>query len=1590
MRMKKKWLAPLSVFALAMLGVGVVGLTPETKTASAATYTTAKYTTYGSTNNGSSISSGCPSNFTIYMYGSSQSGTGTMYQDSLTNWSYYNIYIDAIKVSDHRSFVLRRNGSSYYTKSVSGESDMYLYQGSLPDGEYELEYTCRYAKNIFYDYTYYTYTYRFEVDKTSPSYTLKAGGSSISSGSYTNKQIVYTASDTNFNYIKYKKPSASSYSTTYSSSYTVSATSSNNGWWYFYAADDLVQTNSTVSVYLDTVLPVGKVTNASGTTMTNGGYASSAIKYTASDSGSGVYGYQYKKPGATSWSSYTSGTAVTGTGWHTWRCYDRAYNYSEEYKVYYDATAPTGILYGGATTKSSGSYTNAAYVKYVASDSESGVSACYVKMPGSSSYTAYTSGTQLATEGIYYFYSVNKSGISSSTVSITKDTVKPTGTLYAGTTSVSSGAKANDAYVKFVPYDAIGVKATYVMKPNTSTWVAYTSGTQLTAEGYYQFKSEDYASNVSQIYTVTLDRTAPTATLYAGTTAVSSGTYTNASYVKYVANGGASGVSGCYVKLPGNSYFSAYSSGTQLTAEGQYTFYSVNGSNVKSAEVTITLDKTAPTGTLYAGTSVVASGTRTNASEIKFTPSDNIGVKAVYVKKPNVSDFEVYNSSTKLTEEGEYAFYAVDKSLNESQVYTIIIDRNIPAAQLFVDDIAVGNNTYTNGAHIRFECEETCYVKTPGKDEFSAYVTGMEYYKPGRYEFYGLSEAGNSTGVYVIVIDRESKPLTIGNVVDGITDGDVTITWTDGDSSTTAPIKTVTINGLPYRKGTTIYTIDTGKYEVICFDAAGNEWKTEFQSTKQNVLTETFQKEYFEAADKDGNYYTFSTYDSALAFAVARENGYVRTGTWTNASWDTGLAMDAADSVNAVNGTYYIYKKSGNAEEEVAYFTKARLDEVITEYAKIGIEDYFYWEKDYAPIAEGENLFSYSDGKTILASEITLGENIGWTVDGETFVGTEYLGEGQHLLTVSDAWGNTCDYAITVIRRVPDVQYAVGEGTANIATLDRTYYFKDSVTLSIADEYDEMAMFSVYDEEGTLIGNYSLEEICVLEDSGAYTMVAVNHFGKTEIFNFIISRNAPTIQMDVNEEGKKLEVKIAESIDDESHIKTLELYKSVDGGKTWTAVEKDDYGIAVALGTYAYNFRTSATYKVILTDEFRTGIDSITKEIVYAQAAPVGVLAGVEDCGYTNGDVSFTWTDEAVVELTKDGEVVEYKSGDLLTEDGEYSLTFENFDGYKVAYAFVIDKVNPEVVLEGAKANLSVKTDVAVNFESDGHTAVLFKDGKELGAYLPGTAIQEVGAYRVVVTDLANNQTEVSFVIDKVVDCEINVNDGGAANSVTVTANEQVEVVFTKDGEKMEYELGTEITEPGFYEVKLSDSLGNVKEIGFTIIQPKVQAFTFNFDNTPNFEKALVDGVEKRLNYGTLELFEDGTYEVGVVAGGKIYTFTVTVDATAPTLEITGVENGGTTTANVILSEPSENATVKVYLNDSEVSYTAGGKLNGVGKYKVVVTDEVGNATEYAFEILAIEKDNTGAIIWTVVGISAAIGAGVGITIWLMKRRKGE
>ena len=789
----------LIALALIMVLGALIAVAPLS--ASAATNRAGAYYLYGTYDIGDGSKSGYLSDFKIqistqYFTDDSATNGTTKYNNATFPWTYFSFYIYATDIDEHVSFKLTRNGSTYTSKSLSGDGSGYLYQGALSDGDYVLTYVGTYWSGVFTKKTY-TFTYKFTVDTTAPSVSLKAGGSTISSGSYTNKAITFTASDSySTNRVYYLSPSASSYTWT-TGSKTVSATSSNNGWWYFYGSDTY-QSTSTYKVYLDTVAPVGTITNSSGTTLSSGSYTNKPVKYTATDTG-GVSYLQVKNPGSSSWSTYSSGTALSSaTGWYTFRAVDKAGNVSSESKVYYDPTLPTGTLYGGTTTKSSGSYTNASYIKYVPSDSQSGIKNIYVKKPGSSSYIAYTSGTQLTAEGTYYFYCTDNAGNTSSTVNIT------------------------------------------------------------------------------------LDKTAPTGTLYGGTSTKSSGSYTNASYVNYTGSDSGSGIANVYVKMPGSSYYTSYSSGTQLATEGTYYFYCVDKAGNQSSTVSITLDNTKPTGVLYAGSSTTTSGSNTNASSIKFVPSDNIGLGTTYVKKPGATSYAAYTSGTTLTAEGTYSFYTVDLAGNQSSTYTITINRQIPNAQLWADDQGVSSGTYTNADYISFQCDETCYVKMPGATSFVDYVSGTEFNKVGKYVFYGKDSAGNSTGEYTIIIDRTSKQVSTSNVTSGKTNGDVVISWTNGDANTNAPIKTVTVNGKAVSNGTTIYTIDTGKYIVKVVDMAGNEWQTEFVSTKKNILTDTLVKEYFEATDINGDPFAFTTYEKALEFATARENTKVKTAEWNN------------------------------------------------------------------------------------------------------------------------------------------------------------------------------------------------------------------------------------------------------------------------------------------------------------------------------------------------------------------------------------------------------------------------------------------------------------------------------------------------------------------------------------------------------------------------------------------------------------------------------------------------------------------------------------------------------------------------------------
>lgn len=253
MKVKTKSFLTGAIFiALMVLLLLFVVFTGSPTTASAATNSSAIYVTNGKieNSNGQVISDAPKDNYKVTMQSANASGSGTLDSNAVIDWTYAIIKVEVTKISKHHNFTLQKDGLTIAGSDLSGKASVTLWSGSLSNGNYTLTYVSTYTiGNAVYQG--FRYVYRFVVDNTAPTYQLKSGDGMIASGSNTAKSITYSASDPHFSRLYYKSPTASSYSSTTYTSYSVDARADNSGWWYFYASDTLGQKSETVKVYLD-------------------------------------------------------------------------------------------------------------------------------------------------------------------------------------------------------------------------------------------------------------------------------------------------------------------------------------------------------------------------------------------------------------------------------------------------------------------------------------------------------------------------------------------------------------------------------------------------------------------------------------------------------------------------------------------------------------------------------------------------------------------------------------------------------------------------------------------------------------------------------------------------------------------------------------------------------------------------------------------------------------------------------------------------------------------------------------------------------------------------------------------------------------------------------------------------------------------------------------------------------------------------------------------------------------------------------------------------------------------------------------------
>lgn len=446
---------------------------------------------------------------------------------------------------------------------------------------------------------------------------------------------------------------------------------------------------------------------------------------------------------------------------------------------------------------------------------------------------------------------------------------------------------------------------------------------------------------------------------------------------------------------------------------------------------------------------------------------------------------------------------------------------------------------------------------------------------------------------------------------------------------------------------------------------------------------------------------------------------------------------------------------------------------------------------------------------------------------------------------------------------------------------------------------------------------------------------------------------------------------VTASADSYAKLQSIAIYKSVDGGDTWVQLTADNYGTVISEATKQYKFCTSGMYRVVVEDTFHTGFEAIEGVTEYTQIGPAGVLSGVENGGYTNKNVKFTWTDNATAVITVNGETSEYTSGTTLSDDGEYEIVLTNMDGQTFVVSFVIDKIAPEYELTGADNGATVNNDISLVF-GEGITAEVSINGDTL-AYMSGEVLMAEGEYEFTLTDKAGNKTVVNVFVDKTADYEINTVDGFVSNDdVVIKANEELTISLSKDGEIFAYEFGASLTEEGNYIAHISDSYGNTAEVSFRVLKTTVlNDFAHDFTGV-NIVSSTCNGEACELNFAA-----DGKYEITATDGEKEYTFAVTLDRVAPEIVLNGAENGGETKSEVVVESISEEADITVYFNGEKIEYRVGTSVSELGVYRVVVTDAAGNTREYTFTI--VYGLNGGAVALIVIFVLLIVGIILGI-----------
>lgn len=909
--------------------------------------------------------------------------------------------------------------------------------------------------------------------------------------------------------------------------------------------------------------------------------------------------------------------------------------------------------------------------------------------------------------------------------------------------------------------------------------------------------------------------------------------------------------------------------------------------------------------------------------------------------------------------------YTAGELLTEDGVYTVTLTDDVGNSVTYqiTRDTAVKYEINFNGTNI--EQDGVGYVRggfTVVNDEWlemsisrdgAAVETprfNYEYVTEGVYEITLKDSVGNQTSV-TVVIDKSAPTIEVRSGADEYSP--VTVEVESGD-----------VSSMTVRKDGKAYSIELademtfsawGVYEITLKDMLGNARTETFTIAKIPPKAEIFSTDGERVADGGStNKAVYVVWDDDEATArVTLPNGLSKTYAAKTVLMDEGTytvkITDAAKNIVTVTVTI---------TRTISYTITAADG---TEIEPVWLDGMLNVTRDFA--------VAFGAGITVQAEK-----------DGEPFAyasGQAVSADGVYTFILKDGVGNEEKIAIRRDATPPEVTVTAGEKDT------------DAVTVTV-DEADAVIILThvaageKYEAELTGRTEYTFA------DWGEYTLEISDALGNAVTKSFTIAKVPPQIDVMTTAgilvtDGASVNSSVYIECDEENVVIRYRV-----NNETFSHIYKEDT-ILSGQGVYEITATDIAGTQITITF-------TLDSEVLAEAWMDGEYVRTMSDHIAGREYIDFEFGEELALDCTRNGVPYSVSAQDgalRISDEGDYILTLTDGVENVMTVTFTIDRTAP--VFEISTDSDVTKDDVAVMLEdlSDVDSYKLMTDGRKANNFVLDTlnTFDSEASYQLTLADALGNTATVSFQIRRTIGYSLSIPDSFmTADAVTLTLKQTANVSAMRDGAAFETKAENgayTFREDGSYAVTLTDELGNVVTLTFEIrSNPYTAKFEYTIPRDSTY-KLVRDGVtlavEEYVKGDKIVVTEDGEYTLTLRRGGRTGMFTFIVDTLLPALVLNGTEYAsGASIPNLkedfTIAANKDACTIEVFYNGVSVPYSTDAQ-SANGRYKVVITDALGNVAEYEFQ-----KDftfNAGAITLFAVG-----GAAVVLVVLLLVRRR--